>query len=96
MTAARNGFVKIVEKLIELGARVNATTSVCCWNHSFAQFQRDHVIFFVQDGDNALIEAAYENFPAVVKLLIEKGADVNRVDKERLYLKHICTYALVD
>ena len=38
-------------------------------------------VLLLQDGDNALLIAAYKNHPEIIKILITNGADITVVDK---------------
>lgn len=76
--AAEYGLYGTVERMLDLGADIEARSNLVCQpvNRSWTKAEHDA---FLQSGpgSTALIQASYHCRPHVVQLLLERGADVN-------------------
>lgn len=92
--AARNGSYTLVKRLVEAGAEINKpytfTPLIAAFNDAHKFFRKNLEVFEEINGkkvkitDQERIDAIagkdrYANFPKIVKLLIEKGADINAI-----------------
>lgn len=78
MTATRHGHEEIVKILLDKGADVNAISGAVTF--SWTSFDGSSSESGVRGGWTALIIAAQEGNADIVKVLLQKGADVNIKD----------------
>ena len=76
MIAARHGYLNITKVLLEAGADVNM---ICAKGTSFFKYRQDDVELVGEVGDTALIIAARNGHMNIIKVLVEAGADVNKI-----------------
>lgn len=95
MKAARHGYLKIANFLLEKGADIEARDYKGNTPLLFAAWegQLEMIQFLLQKGAdinstndlnwNALMQACLQGFYNIAKLLVEEGSEVNLVDKEK-------------
>ncbi len=73
--------VVMVQMLLNNGANVNDKDIVCVdfllTSSFFLLVLRAECCFFLQDGNTALMKAARKNYPEIVELLLNAGANTN-------------------
>ena len=76
MIATRHGYLNITKVLLEAGADVNM---ICAKGTSFLNYRQDDVELVGEVGDTALIIAARNGHMNIIIVLVEAGADVNKI-----------------